>query len=217
MKKLKHIIFDLDGVLWNSSSLHEKAYLLAFEELGLKLGSFNYLEIAGMSSEDGVIFVLKKNKLQADKQKIQILVNLKRSLFLSLNVPHSCLNIKLIDYIKNTRGILFSLGSSASLETVNKFMNLSNISNFSFIVSKEYVRKGKPDPEIFKKIITASGIKPNETGVIEDSLSGVNAAIRANVKNIFVLREYTYMEKYPTSPTISLHDSTIEMLKCLPS
>ena len=59
-----------------------------------------------------------------------------------------------------------------------KFFNEKNI--FSF----DMVKKPKPDPDIYLKVINDFNISPEETIIIEDSAVGVEAGVAANIRVI---------------------------------
>ena len=64
-------------------------------------------------------------------------------------------------------------------EFCNKLFNL-NLS-----LTGDDVKKGKPDPEIYRTIRNFFGIIPKNCFVVEDSESGIKAAKLAKLKNIF--------------------------------
>ena len=54
------VIFDLDGVMWNSSSIHAKAYSQTLKEIGVKVSKNIYSGIAGLKTEDGIKVLLNR-------------------------------------------------------------------------------------------------------------------------------------------------------------
>ncbi len=59
---------------------------------------------------------------------------------------------------------------------------------FDFIVTFDDVRKAKPDPESYLKMIKHFGVRPDKVLVFEDSLSGVKSAKSAGAQ-VAVLRD----------------------------
>src|ERR1017187_10934177 len=55
------IVFDMDGVLLNSSPIHAAAYQEALA--GLSISNFSYSRVAGMRSSDGIRAVLNENRI----------------------------------------------------------------------------------------------------------------------------------------------------------
>lgn len=62
---------------------------------------------------------------------------------------------------------------------------------FDFVASRDDVENGKPDPEIYHLVAGELGIRPENTLVLEDSPSGVQAAINANMHVIAVGTPFT--------------------------
>jgi beta-phosphoglucomutase len=64
-------------------------------------------------------------------------------------------------------------------------------SEFDFVASRDDVEHGKPDPEIYRLVSAELGISPQECLVIEDSPSGVKAALAAGMWCIAVTTPFT--------------------------
>jgi beta-phosphoglucomutase-like phosphatase (HAD superfamily) len=63
---------------------------------------------------------------------------------------------------------------------------------FDFVASRDDVENPKPDPEIYLLVARELGIPPAECLVIEDSLSGVKAALAADMHCIAVTTDFTH-------------------------
>jgi HAD superfamily hydrolase (TIGR01509 family) len=73
-----------------------------------------------------------------------------------------------------------ALGTAASRDTTELVLGrLGLIHLFSIIVTAEDVKNGKPSPEIYQRIIAKVAVCPGKTIIVEDSLSGLEAAVRA--------------------------------------
>ena len=62
---------------------------------------------------------------------------------------------------------------------------------FEFIATRDDVTNGKPDPEIYHLVAAELGVSPANTLVIEDSPSGVQAALAAGMQVIAVSTPFT--------------------------
>jgi len=62
---------------------------------------------------------------------------------------------------------------------------------FDFVASRDDVQYGKPDPEIYLLVAQELGVAPGECLVIEDSPSGVQAALAAGMHCIAVTTPFT--------------------------
>jgi beta-phosphoglucomutase-like phosphatase (HAD superfamily) len=62
---------------------------------------------------------------------------------------------------------------------------------FDFIATSDDVEHGKPDPEIYHLVSSELGVSPNECLVLEDSPSGVKAALAAGMWCVAVTTPFT--------------------------
>jgi beta-phosphoglucomutase-like phosphatase (HAD superfamily) len=83
----------------------------------------------------------------------------------------------------NRAGIPMAVGSSGSRGRVHYLLNLLHLRKyFAAVVTAEDVVLGKPDPAIFCKASRDLRVRPMDSLVIEDSISGVLAAKAAGMK-----------------------------------
>ena len=70
---------------------------------------------------------------------------------------------------------------------MNKQLEKASIREyFDEIVCRDEVENTKPNPEIYLKVADKLNVKPKNCLVIEDSLAGVKAAYKANMKVLHV-------------------------------
>ena len=62
---------------------------------------------------------------------------------------------------------------------------------FNFVATRDLVENSKPDPEIYKLVLSKLKVKPAQCIVIEDSLTGIKAALAARLNCIAVPNDYT--------------------------
>jgi beta-phosphoglucomutase-like phosphatase (HAD superfamily) len=59
------------------------------------------------------------------------------------------------------------------------------------VATRDDVEKGKPDPEIYNLVATELFVDPADCLVVEDSLSGVMAALSAGMKVVAIATPFT--------------------------
>jgi HAD superfamily hydrolase (TIGR01509 family) len=171
-------LFDLDGVLINSMTQHAEAFRIALGEYGLFIGD---VEIAGRSTVE----IIKE--VQANNPYIKIpiseLVPLKQKIAreliqtagIEVMTPHvneviSCLS-------SNSKVGICTSGSKASLEL---FLSLLTCDiEFNVLLCADDVVDSKPNPEIYLKGAARMGVASKDILVVEDSPSGIQAALSA--------------------------------------
>jgi beta-phosphoglucomutase-like phosphatase (HAD superfamily) len=62
---------------------------------------------------------------------------------------------------------------------------------FDFVASRDDVENGKPDPEIYLLVADELGVSPKECLVVEDSPTGVRAALAAGMNVVAVSTPFT--------------------------
>lgn len=174
------MIFDLDGVLLDSKTVH-------FEALNEALRSVDprYL----ISPEDHS----KTYDGLSTQKKLELLHNekgLPKSTFSRIweqkqSITQTLLSglkpdLILIEHLKflKDEGALICLASNSIKETVDTVLrNLGIYEQFDLILSNADVRNPKPHPEIYWKCMAEFSTFPNATTVFEDSPVGKKAAI----------------------------------------
>jgi beta-phosphoglucomutase len=78
-----------------------------------------------------------------------------------------------------------------NIEVVLKVVGL--VEQFDATVSAEDVEHGKPDPQVFLLAASRVGAAPERSIVVEDAAAGIEAARRAGMRSIAVLRDGAQM------------------------
>ena len=182
---LRGAIFDWDGVVIDSSSLHEKSWEKLAEESGYDLPEGHFKK--GFGKRNAVIIpeILGWSK---DPEIIDRLGKRKEELYREMG---KCEGIPILsgvkDLLKSLRdaGIPCVIGTSTEKKNVDLACEQHDLSAFfSGAVCTEDVTKGKPDPEVFLKAASLAGIEPQNCVVLEDSAHGIIAARRGGMKGL---------------------------------
>ncbi len=170
------LIFDMDGVLVDTTNCHQRAFARLWQKLGVDGPAYD--EIAGRKTKDVVSeFTLHLNPTEA---QINEWVVFKQRL------ARECLAIEEIAFDDSAESISqlsghqirLALGTGASRETTASVLNRQGWGeSFSVIVTGEDVNAGKPEPEIYLAAMERAGVEPDRTLIIEDSQAGLASAI----------------------------------------
>jgi beta-phosphoglucomutase len=197
----KVILFDMDGVLFDSGKAHAISFTAAFMEAGIP--PIPYGEIAGAKTEDAVQTALVRAGRLPSTELIAMVSSRKRKLArtnISVfgSIPEGCREC-LRRLAERFRLILTT---SASSSTVDLFFEMSDSRRyFSAVISAEAVTRSKPDPEIFYKGLEMTTATPKEAVVIEDSANGIRAARAAGLDVIAIVGTETRAALDQLSPT----------------
>ncbi len=181
------IIFDMDGVLL----LSEKAHAAAFEKICKQydLQCCPYKEIAGMRTDLAFKYILKRNHVENDQAEfLENLVLQKRILarkILEEDLPIAPFSVETLKKCAQTHRL--ALASSSSAQNVALFLEKTETENlFSSVITGADVSKGKPDPEIFLKVLETLQCQASDAVVVEDSENGIRASKAAGMLSIGV-------------------------------
>jgi len=202
---LKAVIFDFDGVIANTEPVHMRAFQLTLGEDGITLTEEEYYSNY-LAYDDKTLFktVLKDKEITHDETVIRELMERKSGHYESIIKD----NIEILPGVKDFIGNLcgkyhLSIGSGALRQEIADILEFAGIEDyFEVIVSAEDVENCKPAPDVFVEVLrrlNASGtgsdtISPDECLVVEDSVSGVEAALSAGMKCLAVTNSYSAEE-----------------------
>ncbi|HYA18966.1 MAG TPA: HAD family phosphatase [Bryobacteraceae bacterium] len=184
---LRGIAFDLDGVLIHSTGCHRSA----FEEVLLPFGirDFDYSQYAGWRTPDVIRAELRRCGVAADEAAVRAAADRKTKLARQMLVERN-------PVADDCRSVLerlaakyrLALASSGSHGSVHSFLEVNGFGSlFQSVLSGEDVTHAKPDPEIYEKSFAALGLEPASCIVVEDAVSGIEAARRAGADSIGVV------------------------------
>jgi beta-phosphoglucomutase len=175
-KIIRGVVFDLDGVLVNSTACHRAAFEKVFQSFGI--ADFAYSSYAGCRTRDVIEDVFRRAGVTASPETIAELAREKTRL------AH-----KLLDAEKllgdGCRSILaelapryrLALATSGSRQSAERFLDLVGChAIFQSLLSGDEVVNAKPQPEIYLRTIERLGLDPSECVIVEDSIAGIEAA-----------------------------------------
>lgn len=180
------VIFDMDGVLMDSEDLWRKAMLQAFAEFGFAITIEQCKSTMGMRITEVIAhwfshFKTAQSIAAVETRVMQLLLELVRTEGNFIDgIP------QILDFLKK-KNIPIALATSSSHELMEAILAKLNIKSlFSVLSSAEYLRFGKPHPEVFTICADKLGIAASKCLVIEDSINGVVAAKAASMQVIAV-------------------------------
>lgn len=186
---LKSVIFDLDGVVADSHPLHMRAWRRFLLTLGITVND-EQLEFVrdGRKRQDILRYFV--GELTDDQVHSY---GRKKDLFFH----EECKSLVPIEGVErllqdlNRAAVLTAVASSGSRSRVHHILNLLELkSHFAAVVTGDEVKDGKPDPAIFHRVAEQMQVRPEESLVFEDSVSGVRAAKAAGMECVGIAEEH---------------------------
>ena len=185
---LKAVLFDMDGVLFDSMPNHALSWHKVLKAHGLDLSLEEVYLHEGRTGDETIQIVCQKQGISMSDKEIKTLYNEKTAFFKTLSEPVQMAgSYELLNKVTDT-GLIPMLvtgsGQVSLLENLNVFFPGVFVSER--MVTAFDVKHGKPNPEPYLKALEKGNFKPWETIVIENAPLGVEAARQAGLFVIVV-------------------------------
>lgn len=212
------VIFDWDGVVINSATLHKKSWEMLADELNLTLPTNHFKLGFGKKNEVIIPKILQWSQSQADiikwgKRKEEIY----RDLGKIEGIPILKGMREFLDSLKSKK-IPCVIGTSTEKENLSLAFSQLNIGHyFQGSICSEDVSQGKPDPEVFQKAAKIIEQKPENCVVLEDSTHGIEAAKTGGMKALGILTTKQESELFKSGADQVINDPTMLNISLLQS
>ncbi len=182
------VIFDMDGLLFDTEPVYFECYKKAAAEDGLDFTYELFESCVGISRADAARFILQHFGPQADIRKMHARTGEIFEEYLAQNGEiHFRPGAKqAVEFFYN-RGLKLGLASSNITKWVMFLLEKKGIKRyFSSVTTSDDVSRPKPDPEVYLKTAQKLGVDVSECLVFEDSVAGATAAITAQMRTCVV-------------------------------
>lgn len=183
----KAVIFDMDGVIFDTERVYLEIWQSVFEKYGYKMTKELYITVMGTGRKNviktflenfGDDLPIEKMYEEKDNQLFYIIEN--QGIPLKKGVK------ELFSMLKE-KNYKIALATSAKRDRVEKQIKDKWLKeSFDAIVCGDDVEKGKPSPDIFLKAAKEIDVEAKDCFVVEDSPAGIRAAFSGGMKGIHV-------------------------------
>lgn len=181
------MIFDMDGLVLDTESTYSLAWQRAAADMGYQLSDAFCLSLSGMQYQAieqkllawcGADFNLNEfNQLSAGNWRQHVTANgipIKKGFFSLLE-----------QLIKKEKP--YALATNSRAVNAHECLELAGIKHvFATVVTRDHVRQGKPEPDVFIKAAALLNVDIRRCLVVEDSHAGIAAADGAGAFSIFI-------------------------------
>ena len=189
LKNKSAILFDMDGVLYDSMPNHSMAWSQAMERFGMHMTPHDVYLNEGATGHDTVVRIsLRDRGYEASEQEIDDIYGYKAQLFRSMPearvMPGSqevfrkakALGLKIL--------IVTGSGQKNLIERVQR--DYEGYITRDRMVTAFEVKRGKPYPDPYLKGLQIAGVPASEAVVVENAPLGIRAAVAAGIDTIAV-------------------------------
>ena len=187
---MKGVLFDLDGVIADTSVYHFQAWRkLIKNHFNRELPDKLEKQTKGVSRTDSLNAILKFLNISVSQEQFNDMTSEKNDIFRNLLASLTPANIlpgisELISSLKKNN-VKLSL-ASASLNGPFILEKLQLTDAFDAIADPSKVAAGKPAPDIFIAAAEAINLKPQDCVGIEDSIVGITAINKSGALSVGV-------------------------------
>ena len=185
MREFDAVIFDLDGVICYTDEYHYQAWKAMADSIGVYFDREINNRLRGVSRMASLEIVLEKANGTFSQAEKRALAQQKNELYKKLLARMSPADLS--DEVKDTleelrrRGYRLAIGSSSkNAPFILRQIGLGDY--FDAVSDGNNITRSKPDPEVFEKAAQMLCVAPGRCLVMEDAVSGAEAAHRGGMK-----------------------------------
>ncbi len=187
--RLRAVLFDMDGVLFDSMPNHARAWHEAMALYGMHLSPEEAYMHEGRTGAATINIVSRRERgTDATPEEIERIYKTKTDLFNALPKAQAMPGAwELIRQLKS-EGLAILLvtgsGQASLLDRLNR--HFPDTFHQELMVTAYDVSRGKPDPEPYLKALAKGGLHPWEAIVVENAPMGVQAGVTAGILTLAV-------------------------------
>ena len=185
MRDFDAVIFDLDGVICYTDEYHYQAWKAMADSIGVSFDREINNRLRGVSRMASLDIVLEKYHGELSEDEKEELADQKNEIYKKLLAQMSPADLS--DEVKSTldelrrRGYQLAIGSSSkNAPFILRQIGLGEY--FDAVSDGNNITRSKPDPEVFEKAAKMLWVGAKRCLVVEDAVSGAEAAHKGGMK-----------------------------------
>lgn len=184
---IRGIVFDMDGLMFDTERLAQQGWSYAGAQLGLDIPSELIRSIVGLDAEGSKRVFLDALDLNLDFAAFRKMrLDYVKDYIEERGVPQKSGLVELLEYLRRHQYRIVVATSTESART-NYYLKKTGLEHFfDAIVCGDAVVTRKPAPDIYLKACETIFTTPDECIALEDSPVGIVAAHRAGMKPVMI-------------------------------
>ena len=184
---MKAAVFDMDGLMFDTEAVFMKAWDYVGQKVGIGPAGFMVIETLGMNLERTKQMWRDRFGGMCDEDQVtRLTYEFIDNYYDNNHVPVKKGLYNILQYLQG-KGYKLAVASSSPRKDVMAHLEDADVFKyFDAVVCGDMVERSKPEPDIYLKVCDLIGESPAECYALEDSESGLNAAIASGCKTIMV-------------------------------
>ena len=181
-KDIKLVIYDLDGVLIDSSEGIRKTFERSLKELGADYHGTDIKEMIGLPLEDIYFEVFQK-----DEDMVKRGAEIFRREYATLSLENTVVIEGVTDALESIReaGFMQSVATNKASYLATKLLSHLGIAEyFEIIIGALDVPRPKPAPDMINLTLENLSVGKYEAVFVDDTVTGLSAGVEAGVRTV---------------------------------
>lgn len=185
---IKAVVFDMDGVLFDTERMGSRAWQAVADRMGLSEIETARLGCVGLNRNDEIVFLkdwygkdfpierfLEESALELERLTEEEGISLKPGVR------------EILAYLEEQH-MPVAICSSSRVDKIRSNLQHAQISEqyFQAIIGGDLVQHSKPEPDIYLKACEALGLPPQNCIAVEDSPNGIHSAYHAGMQVVMI-------------------------------
>ncbi|MCL2379555.1 MAG: HAD family phosphatase [Coriobacteriia bacterium] len=184
--EFKAVIFDMDGVIFNTEVIARRAWRTVFEKYGFEFTDKTYKKVIGRTMEAAFQILIDEYGPELPMDEMSVKQDVLWQEATQGSIEQKPCVAEILNYLQQ-QGIPCAVGSSTYHDEVEERLRVNGLRDyFKAVVGGDYVPNAKPAPDIFLKCAEYLKMRPNQCLVIEDSVNGIRAANAAGMQTMMI-------------------------------
>ena len=186
---IKAVIFDFDGLMIESESIAYQVWRQVVAEFGSEMSEAFYREVIGKTPKTTIDLVCKKLGLSISPQDLS-------ERYWSQRTETMCVEARAVEGLINLiedlhqHQIPLGVASNSPTDYVERVLEALQLRQmFQVAIGSDQVPEGKPAPDVYLATAAALTVDPQDCLAIEDSPTGLQAAVNAGMRCLVVPNE----------------------------
>ena len=212
LAKLKGIILDFDGLIFDTETPELVAWSEIFQDFGINFPEAEYLNIVGQAVDDAAPLQILSRFSQISFDPASIMQKKRQKVLELLKSQEVLPGVNRL--LKEAKSYNLKIGLASNSDprwVLNHLNNLRIRDFFACVKTSNDVINAKPDPSLYLETLKCLNLQTNEVIAFEDSLNGVTAAVKAGIFTVAVPNRVTQFMDFSSADLIcrSLDDFSL--------
>ena len=185
-RQVKAVVFDMDGLLFDSESVYRDAMIATAAELGLEMPSSLFLKLVGLPWAANVPMLMEHYGPTFNPESFRREATRRFHLIADAEIRLKAGVMEILDALDALK-LPRAIATSSMHPTVQHHLGQHGLlGRFDALVAQGDYARGKPAPDPFLTAAQRLGVAPEDCLALEDSHNGVRAAHGAGMMTIMI-------------------------------